>query len=51
MKIIIIIIIILLASKENQSCHKESICYVCKREINTDDKKYDKARDHCHYTG
>ena len=28
-------------------------CYICKKEFSTDgnDKKYNKFRDHCHYTG
>ena len=40
-------------SEENQLYHEQSICYICKKEFSTDDndKKYHKARDHCHYTG
>ena len=41
-----------LTNEENQSCHKQNICYICKIEFITDDndKKYYKVRDHCHYT-
>ena len=37
----------------NKSYKKQKVCYICKKGFNTDDdnKKYCKARDHCHYTG
>ena len=25
--------------------------YICKKEFSVNDKKYQKVRDHCHYTG
>ena len=27
------------------------ICYICKKQFDTSDKKHYKVRDHCHYTG
>ena len=29
----------------------QKICYICKTEFNNNDKKQQKVRDHCHYTG
>ena len=58
--------IIPLADKQNKSCEKQKVCYIFKKEFNTDDddddddddngddgdnKKYHKVRDHCHYSG
>ena len=42
-----------LTIEESQSYHEQNICYICKKESSIDnkDKKYEKARDHCHYTG
>ena len=46
-----------LTNEKNQSHHKQSICYICKREFSTNDsnevafKKYLNIRDHCHYDG
>ena len=36
--------------EENKSYKKQKVCYICKKEFNTDDdnKKYHKVRDHCH---
>ena len=31
--------------------NKQKICYICKKEFNSNDKKNYKVRDHCHYTG
>ena len=31
--------------------NKQKICYICKKEFDTSNKKYHKVRDHCHYTG
>ena len=45
---------ILLTDKENKFYEKQKVCYICKKEFSTDDddnKKYQKIRDHCHYTG
>ena len=45
--------LILLTDEENKSYKKQEVCYICKEGFSTDDdnKKYHKARDHCHYTG
>ena len=39
--------------KESQSYHERNICYIYKKEFSIDnkDKKHQKVRDHCHYTG
>ena len=45
--------IISLTDEENKSYKKQRVCYICKKEFNTDksDKNAFKVRDHCHYTG
>ena len=56
-----------LTDEENESYVKQKVCYICKKEFNTDEndknefntdendknalKLYDKVKDHCHYTG
>ena len=49
-----------LADEETKSYEKQKVCYIYKKEFNTDDndydddddnKKYHKVRDHFHYTG
>ena len=41
-----------LTDKENKSYEKQKVCYICKKEFSIDDDtKYQKVRDHCHYTG
>ena len=42
-----------LTKKEEKKYKKQDVCYICRKEFNTDDsdKKYHKVRDHCHYTG
>ena len=42
-----------LANEENKSSKKQKVCYICKKEFSTDgnDKKYQKVRDLCYYTG
>ena len=46
-----------LKNEENQSYHKQSICYICKIKFSTNDSngvpftKYLNIRDHCHYDG
>ena len=40
-----------LIKKEEKNHNKQEICYICKKEFNTDDKKHYKVKDHCHYTG
>ena len=41
-----------LTKKEEENHNKQKVCYICKKEFNTDDsdKKYHKVKDHCHYT-
>ena len=41
-----------LADEQNKSYKKQKVCYICKKEVSTDDdiEKYHKVRDHCHYT-
>ena len=43
--------IIPLTIKEEIYHNKQKICYICKKEFDTNDKKYYKVKDHCHYTG
>ena len=35
-----------------KSHRKQEVCYICKKKkkISANDKKYQKVRDHCHYT-
>ena len=42
-----------LTKKEEENHNKQKLCYICKKEFNTDDsdKKHHKVKDHCHYTG
>ena len=40
-----------LTIKEEIHHNKQKICYICKKEFDTSDKKRHKVRDHCHYTG
>ena len=44
-----------LLTKEQQEPHENArICYICKGKFENKylkDKRYRKARDHCHYTG
>ena len=37
-------------NEEKESYEKQRICYICEKEF-TNDKKYNKVRDHDHYTG
>ena len=45
--------VIPLTKKEEKHHNKQKVCYICKKEFNTDDsdKKHQKVKDHCHYTG
>ena len=44
--------IIPLTDKENKSYKNQKFCYIYEKGFSTDDnKKYQKVRDHCHYTG
>ena len=40
-----------LTLKEEIYHNKHKICYICKKEFDTNDKKNYKVSDHCHYTG
>ena len=40
-----------LTIKEKIYHNKQKICYICKKEFNNNDKKQQKVKDHCHYTG
>ena len=42
-----------LTKKEEENHNKQKVCYICKKEFNTDniDKKHHKVKNHCHYTG
>ena len=44
---------ILLIKKEEKKYNKQKVCHICKKRFSIDDsnKKYDKVKDHCHYTG
>ena len=43
--------VIPLTIKEEKYHNKQKVCYICKKEFNTNDKKHYKVNDHCHYTG
>ena len=42
-----------LTKKEEKNHNKQKVCYIYKKEFNTDDsdKKHHKVKDHCHYMG
>ena len=42
-----------LTKTEEKRHNKQKLCYICKKEFNTDniDKKHHKVKSHCHYTG
>ena len=40
-----------LTKKEEKHHNKQKVCYICKKEFNTDDKKHHKVIYHCRYTG
>ena len=40
-----------LTKKEEESYNNQKVCYICKKEFDKSDKKHNKVRDHCHYTG
>ena len=40
-----------LRTEEKIHYNKRKICYICKQEFNNNDKKQQKVKDHCHYTG
>ena len=45
-----------LTDEEHKSYEKQKVCYICKKELGTDEndknvfKLYHKVKDHCHYT-
>ena len=43
--------IIPLTNEENKSYRKQKICHMCRKKFCTNDEKYHKVKDHCHYTG
>ena len=43
--------IIPLTRKEEKNYNTQKVCYICKKEFDTNDKKYYKVKDYCHYTG
>ena len=40
-----------LTTEEKVHYNKQKVCYICKKEFNNNDKKQQKVRYHCHYTG
>ena len=42
-----------LTKKEEKHLNKQKVCYLCKKEFNTDniDRKHHNVKDYCHYTG
>ena len=40
-----------LITEEKIYHNEQEICYICKKEFHTSNKKHHKVRDHCHYTG
>ena len=40
-----------LTKKEEKIHNNQKVCYICKKEFHTIDKKHHKVRDHRHYSG
>ena len=40
-----------LTTEEKMHYNKQRVCDICKKEFDNNDKKQQKVRDHCHYTG
>ena len=40
-----------LTPEEKIHHNKQKVCYICKKEFDNNNKKQQKVRDHCHYTG
>ena len=40
-----------LTTEEKVHYNKQKVCYICKKEFDDNNKKQQKVRDHCHYTG
>ena len=43
--------VIALTTEEKIHYNKQKVCYICKREFDNNNKKQQKVKDHCHYTG
>ena len=43
--------VIPLTKEEKLNYNDQKVCYICKKEFDTIDKKHHKVRDHCHYMG
>ena len=44
----------LLTNEQHKLFQNAKLCYICRKQIEdkyVEDKKYQKVRDHCHYTG
>ena len=42
-----------LSEEKNRSYEEKGVCHICRKNFDSDenDKKYQKVKDHCHYTG
>ena len=40
-----------LTTREEIYYNRQKVCYICKKEFDNNNKKQQKVRDHCHYTG
>ena len=40
-----------MTKEEKINYNDQKVCYICKKEFDTIDKKHHKVRDHCHYMG
>ena len=42
-----------LSEEENRSYEEQGVCHICRKKFDLDEnnKKYQKVKDHCHYTG
>ena len=40
-----------LTTEEKIHHNKQKVCYICKKEFDNNNKKQQKVKDHCHYTG
>ena len=40
-----------LTTEEKVHYNKQKVCSICKKEFDNNDKKQQRVRDHCHYTG
>ena len=42
--------ILTLTTEDYKAYHEQKFCYICKKELSIDDKKYYKVSNQCHYT-